>query len=79
MTRVRISTTVDADLLAEARRLVGKKDAEVIDEALRDLVRSHRDAEIDAAYQRAYNDHPLDEPDEWGDLASWHEAVRRAR
>ena len=39
MTRVRISTTVDADLLAEARRLVGKKDAEVMDEALRDLVR----------------------------------------
>ena len=30
--------------------------------------------EIDAAYV-VYNDHPLDEPDEWGDLASFREAA----
>ncbi len=30
----------------------------------------HRDAEIDAAYE-AYDRHPLDEPDEWGDLAAF--------
>jgi hypothetical protein len=28
------------------------------------------DREIDASYA-AYDEHPLDEPDEWGDLASW--------
>lgn len=80
MARVRVSTTVDEHLLGEARRLrSGVKDAELLDEALRELVSVHREAEIDAAYARAYTDHPLDEPDEWGDLASWHEAVRRAR
>jgi hypothetical protein len=80
MARIRISTTVDEHLLAEARRLLaGKKDAELMDEALRDLVRTHREAEIDAAYARAYTEHPIDEPDEWGDLQSWHEAMRGAR
>ncbi len=33
-----------------------------------------RAAEIDAAYA-AYDAHPLDEPDEWGDLASFREAA----
>jgi hypothetical protein len=31
--------------------------------------------EIDAQYERAYQEHPLDEPDEWGDLASWSRAA----
>lgn len=80
MARVRISTTVDEGLLAEARRLVGdRRDAALIDEALRSLVRRYRDAEIDAAYAVAYADHPDDEPDAWGDLASWGDAVRQAR
>ena len=35
---------------------------------------AHRSAEIDSAYA-AYYEHPLDEPDEWGDLASFHEAA----
>ncbi len=35
-------------------------------------------AEIDQAYERAYAKHPVDEPDEWGDLASFGEAVRAA-
>jgi hypothetical protein len=80
MARIRVSTTVDDHLITEARRLLaGKKDAEILDEALHGLVRSYREAEIDAAYARAYTEHPIDEPDEWGDLQSWHEAVRGAR
>ena len=31
---------------------------------------STRKADIDAAYE-AYDRHPLDEPDEWGDLAAF--------
>lgn len=34
----------------------------------------HRASEIDAAYD-AYDEHPLDEPDEWGDLASFRAAA----
>ena len=33
-----------------------------------------RTAEVDASYA-AYDAHPLDEPDEWGDLASFRRAV----
>ena len=67
-------------LLAQARRLLaGKKDAELLDEALRELVRTNREAEIDAAYARAYAEHPIDEPDEWGDLDSFRRAIGRAR
>jgi len=80
MARIRVSTTVDEHLLAEARRLLaGKKDAELLDEALRELVRTNREAEIDAAYARAYAEHPIDEPDEWGDLDSFRRAIGRAR
>ena len=49
----------------------------MIDEALRALVERHRSAEIDAGYA-AYDEHPLDEPDEWGDLASFREAAARS-
>ena len=42
--------------------------------ALTALLARHRAAEIDTAYQ-AYDDHPLDHPDEWGDLASFREAA----
>lgn len=74
MSRTRLSTTVDADLLASARRSSGKPDSAMVDEALAALVASHRSAEVDASYA-AYDDHPLDEPDEWGDLASFRRAV----
>ena len=30
----------------------------------------NREADLDAAYE-AYDRHPLDEPDEWGDLAAF--------
>jgi antitoxin MazE5 len=75
MSRVRVSTTVDEQLLTEARTaLAGQPDAVVIDEALRSLMLRYRRAEIDVAYA-AYDDHPPDEADEWGDLASFREAA----
>ena len=45
----------------------------MMDAALRALVAAHCQAEIDAAYG-AYDRHPIDEPDAWGSLASFHEA-----
>jgi hypothetical protein len=75
MARVRVSTTVDEGVLREARRLRGVPDSVLLDEALRALLASHRAAEIDAAYVAAYDAHPIDEPDEWGDLASFRAAA----
>lgn len=46
----------------------------LIDEALAALLARERGAEIDAAYA-AYDTHPLDERDEWGDLASFRAAA----
>jgi hypothetical protein len=40
----------------------------------RDGVPGHRRAEVDRAYA-AYDEHPLDEPDAWGDLASFRTAA----
>jgi hypothetical protein len=78
MSRTRLSTTVDAELLLAARRVrSGNTDAAMIDEALRALVARHRSAEVEARCT-AYDEHPLDEPDEWGDLASFREAAARS-
>jgi hypothetical protein len=75
MARKRVSTTVDEALLAEARHLrAGVNDATLFDEALTALLARHRSAERDAAYA-AYDEHPLDEPDDWGDLASFRAAA----
>jgi hypothetical protein len=75
MNRTRLSTTVDAELLGSARSLrAGATDAALVDEALRALLDRHRSAEVDASYA-AYDEHPADEPDEWGDLASWRRAA----
>ena len=75
MARVRVSTTVDSDLLAGARAArAGVTDAALIDEALTALLARHRAAELDAAYT-AYDEHPLDEPDAWGDLAAFRSAA----
>ena len=75
---MRISTTVDADLLAEARRAcAGTTDAALVDEALQALLARHRAAEVDASYL-AYDEHPIDEADEWGDLDSFREAAARS-
>lgn len=75
MARERISTTVDGGLLSEARRArAGVNDATLFDEALRALIARYRAARYDEAYA-AYDEHPLDEPDEWGDLASFRKAA----
>ena len=75
MSRVRVSTTVDEHLLAAARKLrSGATDAALLDEALKAFLGQQRSMEIDASYA-AYEEHPLDEPDEWGDLASFRAAA----
>jgi hypothetical protein len=75
MARTRVSTTVDEQLLKSARQaLAPLADAAVLDQALAALLDRHRAAEIDAAYA-TYDEHPLDEADEWGDLASFREAA----
>lgn len=78
MTRTRLSTTVDADLLQHARRMrSGSTDAALVDEALTALLARYRAAEVDASYA-AYDEHPLEEPDEWGDLASFRQGAARS-
>jgi hypothetical protein len=52
----------------------GITDAALIDEALGALLLRQRAAEIDASYS-AYDEHPLDKPDDWGDLASFRRAA----
>ena len=75
MARTRISTTVNSELLAQARNVrSGLTDAALIDEALSALLARHRAVEVDASYA-VYDMHPLDEPDEWGDLASFRRAA----
>ena len=75
MARVRISTTVDEQLLAAARESrSGTNDAALIDEALDALLARNRAVEIDAAYA-AYDRIPLETGDEWGDLASFRVAA----
>ena len=75
MNRIRLSTTVDAQLLGNARSVrSGITDAALIDEALTALLARHRSAALDASYA-AYDEHPVEEPDEWGDLATWRRAA----
>jgi hypothetical protein len=75
MNRIRLSTTVDAELLTSARSArSGLTDAALIDEALGALLSRLRSVEIEASYA-AYDQFPADTPDEWGDLASWRQAA----
>ena len=75
MTRVRVSTTVDGELLESARMLRSElNDARLLDEALAALLDRYRAAAIDASYA-AYDEHPPNETDRWGDLASFREAA----
>ena len=75
MARIRLSTTVDASLLEAARALhCGPTDAALVDDALRALLARNRTREIDAGYA-AYDEKPVDQPDEWGDLDSWRRAA----
>jgi hypothetical protein len=75
MARTRVSTTVDDELLTRARNATGAtSDAALLDQALSALLTQHRRAEVDRAYA-AYDVQPLDEADEWGDLASFRAAA----
>jgi post-segregation antitoxin (ccd killing protein) len=75
MTRARISTTVDQQLLEQARQVnKGVRDSALIDDALAAFLARHRAAQVDAAYA-SYDDHPLGEEDDWGDLASFRAAA----
>lgn len=66
-----MSTTVDAQLLDAARRVCSPRtDAALVEAALEALLAQHRSAEVDAGYA-AYDEHPIDQSDAWGDLASW--------
>ncbi len=66
---------MDRDLLGSVRSVrSGVSGSVLIDEALQALLVRHRAAEIDASYA-AYHKHPPDEPDEWGDLASFRDAA----
>lgn len=70
-----MSTTVDGDLLEQARRLRSNaNDATLLDEALRALVSTNRSGEIDASYA-AYDQLPIDRSDEWGSLAEFRDAA----
>ncbi|MCC6832396.1 MAG: hypothetical protein IT200_13705 [Thermoleophilia bacterium] len=75
MGRTRITTAVDSDLLARARRAHGGvSDARLIDDALAALLARRGSAEVDAAYAAAYAAHPIDAADDRGD----HDTFRRA-
>jgi len=75
MARVRVSTTVDELLIESARKArADLNDAALLDEALTALLARYRAATIDAGYS-AYDDRPIDAPDEWGDLGSFREAA----
>jgi hypothetical protein len=66
---------VDEKLLQDARdALSAPTDAALLDMALAALLNRQRAAEIDLAYA-AYDEHPLDQPDVWGDLASFRQAA----
>ncbi len=75
MTRTRVSTTVDGELLETARRLrANVNDATLLDEALGALVALNRASEIDSAYV-AYDQLPINDSDEWGNLAEFRVGV----
>ena len=61
---------------AEARNTgAGSNDAELIDAALAALLQHYRRAELDEAYEAAYVERPIGEPDDWGDLGSFRDAA----
>ena len=62
MTRVRISTTVDAERWATTRRLVGGPGSQVVDRALAALIE-----QVDSEHERAaLTAHPYDADDNLG-------------
>ena len=66
---------IEEKLMEEEEGRTRVKRKAIIDEALTALLLRYRAAEVDDAYDVAYSDHPIDEPDEWGDLASFRDAA----
>lgn len=78
MAKVRISTTVDANLLDRARQSHGPgTDASLLEAALKALVREHRSADVDRAYADAYREKPADVADDWGSLTGFLDAAAK--
>lgn len=79
MSRVRVSTTVDRDLLAEARELHGgQTDSSLVEAGLAALVRQYRHEQVAQMYADAYEQHPADKVDDWGDLGTFLDAAGRS-
>jgi hypothetical protein len=75
MARSRVRITVDQALLSEVRQAnPAYNNAALFDAALAALLARSRAAVINAAYG-AYDTHPIDDPDEWGDLASFRSSA----
>ena len=74
MARTRLSTTVDAELLDTHGVCAPTSPMPPRRRGARSAASLHRAAEVDAGYA-AYDAHPLDEPDAWGDLASFRRAA----
>ena len=71
--------TVDADLMIAARSsLPGSTDSSVVERALRSLLADLRAAEVDQRYRLGYDEHPFEEPDEWGSPAGLLDRAARS-
>lgn len=80
MAKVRISTTVDASLLDQARACCeGARDSSVLEAALEALIARHRGAAFDRRIDAAYRELSFDQPDQWGDMGTFLEAATRGR
>jgi hypothetical protein len=65
--RIQVCTTVDDQLLKDARQVRIHLSGAA-------LLARYTNSEIDASYS-AYDDQPIDGPDEWGDMGSFREAA----
>jgi hypothetical protein len=73
--RIQVSTTVDDQLLKDARHVrIRLSGTALLDEALAALLARYTNSEIDASYS-AYDDKPIDGPEERGDMGSFREAA----
>lgn len=78
MARIRISTTVDDDLITRARRAHGAgTDSSLLEAALEALLREYRATEINQRYEQGYaQDQPSE--DDWGDVTTFLDAAGKS-
>lgn len=67
--------------LDERAEVAGVSRSQLIRDAIADYLRAggDREAALAGRYADAYTRLPLDTPDAWGDLESWHAGLERAR